>query len=109
MVSSGSMGDFEKGHSVQMKNYLQGAFFSAGGRFFPNATITGVGDGMLTFTAQTGVSYDIPCDTVIEAMDMLPDTSLIEGLDNAYAVGDCAFPFNIANAIATGNVTARSI
>ncbi|MBR4209236.1 MAG: FAD-dependent oxidoreductase [Lachnospiraceae bacterium] len=109
IVSPSPASDFEKGHSAQMKNYLQGAFFGAGGRFFAGAQINGVGDGCLQFTSDTGVEYEYPCDTVIEALDMLPDTSLIDGLDNAFAVGDCALPFNIANAIATGNVTARAI
>ena len=53
----------------------------------------------------------IACDTVIEAMDMLPNTSLAEGLDGieVYCVGDCAKPWNIAEAIASGNLTARKI
>ena len=41
---------------------------------------------------------------------MLPNTALIDGLDvEAIAVGDCSMPLNIANAIATGNVAARSL
>ena len=53
----------------------------------------------------------IACDTVIEAMDMLPNTSLAEGLDGieVHCVGDCAKPWNIAEAIASGNLTARKI
>ena len=109
IVSAGPMAEFEKGHSGNVKGYLQSAFFGSGGRLFTGATVTGVGDGFLSFTAETGVNYDYACDTVVEALDLLPDTALIEGLDNAFAVGDCALPFNIANAIATGNVTARAI
>lgn len=109
IVSPGPKADFEKGHSGNMKSYLQSAFFGSGGRAFFNASVTGVGEGFVSFTAETGVGYDYACDTVVEALDMLPDTALIEGLDNAFAVGDCALPFNIANAIATGNVTARAL
>ena len=109
ILSQETQRDFEKGHSGQMKTYLQGAFFGAGGRLFTDCHIDSVNDGSVSFTAQTGVAYEFPCDTVIEAIDMEPETSLIEGLDNAFAVGDCALPFNIANAIATGNVTARAI
>ena len=47
--------------------------------------------------------------TVIEALDMLPNTELIDGMENAYAIGDCENPFNIAYAIATGNLAARKI
>ncbi|MGI6689126.1 MAG: twin-arginine translocation signal domain-containing protein [Christensenellales bacterium] len=59
---------------------------------------------------ETGVDMEIACDTVIEAMDMLPNTELIEGLgDKAIAVGDCNRPWNIAEAIAAGNIAARNI
>ena len=92
-----------------MKDYVGTTFYAVGGRFFPNATVTGVGDGFLSFTAESGLEYQYPCDTVIEALDMLPDTKLIEGLENAVAVGDCERPFNIAYAIATGNMAARKI
>ena len=50
------------------------------------------------------------CDTVIDARDMLPNTGLIDGLSiPAVAVGDCNAPFNIAEAIAAGNIAARRI
>ena len=53
---------------------------------------------------------EIACDTVIEAMDMLPNTELIAGLgDKAIAVGDCDKPWNIAEAIAAANIAARNI
>jgi hypothetical protein len=42
---------------------------------------------------------------------MLPNKDLIDGLSGieTYAVGDCDTPFNIAEAIAAGNLTARKI
>ena len=102
--------EFEKGHSVNMKEFVQPTFFANGGRLFPNAKINGVGDGFIAFTAESGVDYEYACDTVVEALDMLPNAALIEGLDiEAVAVGDCATPLNIANAIATGNVAARAL
>jgi hypothetical protein len=53
----------------------------------------------------------IACDTVVEAMDMLPNTSLLDGISDieSYAIGDCNAPWNIADAIAAGNLTARKI
>ena len=53
----------------------------------------------------------LPCDCVIDASDMLADTSLadqLEGEFDVYAMGDCATPLNIGNAISTGNLTARN-
>ena len=53
----------------------------------------------------------IACDTVIEAMDMLPNKALAEALDGmeVYCVGDCEKPWNIAEAVTAGNLTARKI
>ena len=110
VVTPSAKADFERGHSVNMKEFVEPTFFANGGRLFPNAAVTGVGDGFVAFTAESGLEYEYPCDTVIEALDMLPNTELIDGLDlEAIAVGDCAVPLNIANAIATGNVAARKL
>ena len=51
------------------------------------------------------------CDTVVEAMDMLPNKALAEALDGmeVYCVGDCEKPWNIAEAVTAGNLTARRI
>ena len=110
LVTPSAKEEFEKGHSVNMKEFVEPTFYANGARLFPNATITGVGDGFVSFTAESGVPYEYACDTVIEALDMLPNTELSEGLNvQAICVGDCALPLNIANAIATGNVAARSL
>ena len=76
LVSSEPRDHFEYGHSVNMKDYVGTTFFAVGGRLFPNATVTGVGDGYLSFTAESGLDYEYPCDTVIEALDMLPNMDL---------------------------------
>ena len=110
IVTPSAKEEFEKGHSVNMKEFVEPTFYANGARLFPNATITGVGDGFVSFTAESGVPYEYACDTVIEALDMLPNTERSEGLDvQVICVGDCALPLNIANAIATGNVAARSL
>lgn len=110
VLTPSAKADFERGHSVNMKEFVEPTFFANGGRLFPSATVTGVGDGFVAFTAESGLAYEYPCDTVIEALDMLPNTELIDDLGiEAIAVGDCATPLNIANAIATGNVAARKI
>ena len=60
---------------------------------------------------QSGVDTVIDCDAVVNAADMLPNTSLLDGLSVAetYAVGDCAAPFNIAMAIRAGNDAGRAV
>lgn len=44
-------------------------------------------------------------------MDMLPNSSLLDGISvgETYAVGDCAEPYNIADAIFAGNLAGRAI
>ena len=45
VITPSAKEDFEKGHSVNMKEFVEPTFFANGGRLFPNATVTGVGDG----------------------------------------------------------------
>lgn len=101
----------DKGQSNWVKTFTLPMLYARGTRLWPNAQIVGVGDGNVTIHGETGVDITIPCDTVIEAMDMLPNTGLAEGLDGieVYCVGDCEHPWNIAEAITAGNLTARKI
>lgn len=111
IVSPESRDKLDKGQSSWVKTFTLPMLYTRGTRLWPNAAIVAVGDGTVTIHGETGVDMTIACDTVIEAMDMLPNTSLAEGLDgiDVYCVGDCARPWNIAEAIASGNLTARKI
>lgn len=48
---------------------------------------------------------------VVEAMDMLPNTGITEGIGDipVVAIGDARAPFNIAQAMNEGNLAARNI
>ena len=111
IVSPEGKDKLDKGQSSWVKTFTLPMLYTRGTRLWPNAEIVSVGDGTVTIHGETGVDMTIACDTVIEAMDMLPNTSLAEGLDGieVYCVGDCAKPWNIAEAIASGNLTARKI
>ena len=111
LVSSESKDKLDKGQSAWVKTFTIPMLYARGTRLWPNAQVTRVNEGTITIHGETGVEMEIPCDTVIEALDMLPNSSLIEGLDGieCYAVGDCDKPWNIAEAIASGNLTARKI
>lgn len=100
-----------KGHSSWVKTFEMPMIYAQGTRIWPNAKITEVGDGTITISGETGADTVIACSTVIEAMDLLPNTELVDGLSGieTYTIGDCAKPFNIAEAIASGNLTARNI
>ncbi len=111
MVSSEGKDKLDKGQSAWVKTFTVPMLYARGTRLWPNAEVVSVNDGTITIHGETGVDMEIACDTVIEAMDMVPNKSLIEGLEGieCYAVGDCDKPWNIAEAIAAGNLTARKI
>ncbi len=100
-----------KGQSSWVRTFTNPMIYARGTRVWQNAKIVSVGDGTVTFSCETGVDMTIPCDAVIEAMDMLPNKAVLDGLEGVetYAIGDCEKPFNIAEAIAAGNMTARKL
>jgi 2,4-dienoyl-CoA reductase-like NADH-dependent reductase (Old Yellow Enzyme family) len=102
---------FDKGHSVNMREFLLPALTATGCHIWTGATIDSVGDGAITITTDSGLKQTIPCDSVVDVSDMLPNKALLDGVTNieTYAVGDCETPYNIAEAISAGNLTARSI
>ncbi|WP_080803085.1 oxidoreductase [Arabiibacter massiliensis] len=111
MITPDAMEAFDKGQSNWVKTFVKPALLARGMRVWPQAKIASVGDGEITFTGETGAEITIACDTVIEAMDMLPNASLADGLSGieAHVVGDAAKPWNIAEAIAAGNLAGRAL
>lgn len=101
---------FGNGHSFWVRSYTQPMMKALGVRFWPEASITAVGDGVITIRTASGIETELACSTLVEALDMEPDTSLADGLTvESISVGDCNDPYNISNAILSGNVAARSI
>ena len=76
-----------------------------------NATVDSVSEDAVTITLNaSGLKHVIPCDTVIECYDMLPNTELLEeiraaGFD-AYAAG-IEEPKTIQAAIHSGYAVGR--
>lgn len=102
---------FEKGHSVNVRGFIQPALAARGVRIWPASKIANVGDGEITVTDEAGFDTTFACDAVVEMLDTLPNTSLADELSGieVIPVGDCAMPYNIAEAIASGNLAARKI
>ena len=73
----------------------------------------GLSGNALTITTDAGFERVIPCDSVVECYDMLPNTALAAELEAAgievHAVGDCAEPYNIQKAVLSGNLAARAL
>ena len=98
------------GHSFWVKTFTQPNMKALGVRFWPEATVTAVNDGSVTVKTATGIEQEIACGTVVEALDCLPNDNLSTGLScEVVTVGDAARPFNIGEAICSGNAAARAI
>ena len=111
MVTPDSMDQFDKGQSNWVKTFVKPMLLARGMRVWPHAEIVSVGDGEVTIAGETGAEITLSCDAVIEAMDLLPNPSLGEetsGIE-VHVVGDAAKPWNIAEAIAAGNLAARAL
>ena len=110
MVSPEGKEKLDKGQSSWVKQFTIPMLYANGTRLWPNASVKEVRDGEIVIDGETGCDIVVKCDTVIDARDMLPNASLIDGLSiAAVAVGDFNAPFKIAEAIAAGNIAARRI
>jgi 2,4-dienoyl-CoA reductase-like NADH-dependent reductase (Old Yellow Enzyme family)/thioredoxin reductase len=111
IVSPDPIGSLGKGQSSWVKTFALPMVYAKGTRVWPNAKIVSVGDGEVTILGETGINTIVKTDTIIEAMDMLPNTDILNSLSGVetYAIGDCKEPWNIAEAITAGNLTARKI
>ena len=98
------------GHSSWVCEFTQPMIKALGTKIYPSATGISVGSDGVSFTSMAGVKETVPCDTVIEAWDMLPNTKLIDGLGiESYAVGDCIAPWNILEALRKGHDAALAV
>ncbi len=110
MVSPEDKDKLDKGQSSWVKQFTIPMLYANGMRLWPNASVKEIRDGEIVIDGETGCDIVIACETVIDARDMLPNKDMIDGLSiPAIAVGDCNLPFNIAEAIAAGNIAARNI
>lgn len=99
------------GHSNWVKTFVLPMVYASGVRVWPQSSITSVEDGSVTIAGDIGVNVTVPCTAVIDARDMEPNPLAALSVDGAevVAVGDCADPWNIANAIGTANIAARAL
>ena len=100
-----------KGQSASLLGFTRPAFYAAGGRVLSMSTLDEIGDGEVKVTNVAGVQLTIKADAVIDAAEMVPNTSLADELSGEFdvkSVGDCADPWDIQAAIATANLVARA-
>lgn len=117
IVSPEPLVALDKGQSMWVQTFTKPMLYARGTRVWPNAEVTAVGDGEVTILGEAGCPITFACDTVIDARDALAGSALADELKAAgyevHVVGDAyedaTKPHNIAEAIKTGNLVARSL
>lgn len=110
MVHAGGKADIGKEQSMWVRSFVIPHLYAQGVKIWNAVSSEAVADGGLEIVV-AGQPKLLACDTVVECYDMVPNTDLADALAGfeVYPVGDCAKPFNIAEAIAAGNLAARKI
>lgn len=103
--------DLDKQQSQHAHRFMTTALYSLGVKAYPNSVIKSIGDKEITITTNNEWETVIPADSIINAADLLPNRSLLDDVSvkEAYAIGDCDVPFNIALAIRAGNDIGRAL
>ena len=111
MVTPNKTEDFDIQQSQHARRVMTTALYSLGFNALPESRIKSVRAGIATVVTDTGLETRVPCDAIVNASDMLPNLELLDGISvqEVYAVGDCAAPFNIGKAIQTGNDAGRAV
>lgn len=101
--------DLQQSHHA--RRFMLTSLYSLGVRAWPSSTLLSINDGSITIETEAGVEAEISCDSIINAADALPNKALLDEIDvaEAYAIGDCDAPFNIALAIRGGNDVGRAL
>lgn len=103
--------DLDKQQSMHARRFMTTALYSLGVKAYPGSKIKEIGDGQITITTDYGCDTVIAADSIINAADLQPNKSLLDGIKvkETYAIGDCNEPFNIAMAIRAGNDAGRAV
>ncbi|MBR2836508.1 MAG: FAD-dependent oxidoreductase [Coriobacteriales bacterium] len=99
-----------KEQSMWVRTYVIPQITSQGTKIWNDCTVDGLSEEGLAITMKWGVQKVLPCDSVVEIYDMVPNTELADALADkyeVYTIGDAASPWNIGLAIRSGNLTAR--
>ena len=111
IVTPNSNEDLNKQQSHHAHRFMTTALYSLGVKAYPGSWIKEIGNGQITIASDIGVEYVIEADSIINAADLQPNKSLLDGISvkEKYAIGDCNAPYNIAMAIRAGNDVGRAL
>ena len=111
MVHEGDKNDVDKEQSPWVRYFVRSHIYSHGVRVWNESTVDAIdGEGVHITMNQSGHTKVLPCDTVIECYDMIPNTDLMEEIAAAgytvYAAG-CDAPYNMQRSIHAGYKVSR--
>lgn len=111
LVADCANADLDMQQSQHAQRWMTTALYSLGVKAWPSSNVIAIRDGQVIVDTGEGIERAFPCDALIVGAEMDPDTSLLDGssVAEAYAIGDCNNPFNIALAIRGGNDVGRAI
>lgn len=111
IVTPNPASEFDMQQSQHAMRMMTTALYALGVKSYPQSAIKTVSGNVATLTLDSGVEMNIKCDAIVNGADMLPNTSLVDGIGckEVYTIGDCANPFNIALAIRGGNDAGRAV
>ena len=111
LVHGGTEADIDKEQSGEFQIYLKGYLQGKGTRFWNQAELLSIDNDSVRIRTELGLETVIPCDSVVDFRDMIPNTALAEELRAAgfevYEAGDCVEPKNIRAAIFKGHMISR--
>ncbi|QOS69776.1 FAD-dependent oxidoreductase [Eggerthella guodeyinii] len=111
IVTPHANADLDMQQSQHAMRFMTTALYSLGVKVWPEASIKEATGGKAVIATEVGTEVTVDCDAIVDGAEMVPNTSLLDGLSVAetYAIGDCDAPFNIALAIRAGNDVGRAV
>jgi hypothetical protein len=86
MVTPDPIESFGKGQSHYTQQFVKSAINGRGTRIWSTSLLDNIGDGEVTITSETGAQVTLSCDSVVDMSDMLPNTSLLDGLSGIESI-----------------------
>lgn len=111
IVTPNKASEFDMQQSQHAMRMMTTALYALGVKSYSESSIKTVSGNVATIVLDSGVEMKVKCDAIVNGADMLPNTSLVNGINckEVYTIGDCANPFNIALAIRGGNDAGRAV
>ena len=112
LIHEGLATDVDKEQSSWVRKYVRAHLYAHGVRVWNETKVNAVNADSVDITMSGGLTKNIPCDVVIEAYDMIPNTTLAEEIQKAgYEVqmAGCDAPTSIMKSIHAGYKVGRYI